>query len=510
MRVRALVALAFAWVIVAAVPAAAQESGKTALKLGWAQDPQTLNPFVGQDEEDFRVWAINWDLLVNFSPKDLSPAPGHRQELGRLRRQEDGHVPARSRTRSGPTASRSPPTDVKYSLDDARRPTALLFTQLHDNVTKIDTPDADTVVVHTKRPDARIVGGLFIYILPEAHLGQGAGQGAHRLVPARAAARRQRPVRRHRLRARPDHHDGAQPELPRAEAELRRDPVHQVRQPGRRRAGAPARRDRPRPRGRSRRASRGSATQTNIETVAGRLAVVHAARVQPLPEADLPGREVQPGGPGPRPCARRSPTRSTASGSTRSPPAAPRSSATGSCPSFYKSFYEQPAQDYPLRPRQGEPDPRRRRLEDGRRRRPRRRAARSSRSTSTCARSRRTTSRRRSSSPRRPRPIGVDFNVQVVSTDKLYDLTVAEGERQAGAGLRHVHLGLGRRPVRPELPAQHPDHRARSAAPPTRSTRTPSTTSSTSSRPASSTPPSARRSSSGWSRSPSATCPTSC
>ena len=56
----------------------------------------------------------------------------------------------------------------------------------------------------------------------------------------------------------------------------------------------------------------------------------------------------------------------------------------------------------------------------------------------------------------------------MVSTDKLYDLTCAEVERQARAGLRHVHLGLGRRPVRPELPAQHPDDRARSAAPPTR------------------------------------------
>ena len=76
MRVRALVALAFAWVLVAAVPAAAQESGKTALKIGQAQDPQTLSVFLDYDEEDFRVWAINYDLLVNFSPKDLSPVPG--------------------------------------------------------------------------------------------------------------------------------------------------------------------------------------------------------------------------------------------------------------------------------------------------------------------------------------------------------------------------------------------------------------------------------------------------
>ncbi len=75
---RALVALAIACAIVATGltgTAAAQEGGK-ALRLGWAQEPQTLNPFVDQDEEDFRIWALNYDLLVNFSPDDVSPAPG--------------------------------------------------------------------------------------------------------------------------------------------------------------------------------------------------------------------------------------------------------------------------------------------------------------------------------------------------------------------------------------------------------------------------------------------------
>ena len=44
--------------------------------------------------------------------------------------------------------------------------------------------------------------------------------------------------------------------------------------------------------------------------------------------------------------------------------------ATACCPTYYKSFYQKPAQDYPLRPRQGEPDARRRRLQARRRRRP--------------------------------------------------------------------------------------------------------------------------------------------
>ena len=52
------------------------------LKIGWAQDPQTLSPFVDHDEEDFRVWAINYDLLVNFRPEDpRAGARRPRQEL---------------------------------------------------------------------------------------------------------------------------------------------------------------------------------------------------------------------------------------------------------------------------------------------------------------------------------------------------------------------------------------------------------------------------------------------
>src|SRR5678815_1740910 len=75
-------ALAVAALALVALPAAAQEdstspsSDENVLRIGWAQDPDTLNPFVGQNEEDYTVWALNWDLPINFSPKTLGPAPG--------------------------------------------------------------------------------------------------------------------------------------------------------------------------------------------------------------------------------------------------------------------------------------------------------------------------------------------------------------------------------------------------------------------------------------------------
>ncbi len=55
--------------------------------------------------------------------------------------------------------------------------------------------------------------------------------------------------------------------------------------------------------------------------------------------------------------------------------------------------------------------------------------------------------------------IGVEFKVQVVSVDKLTEVTVRQVDGVAGPDLRHVRLGLGRGSVRPQLPAQPVQHR---------------------------------------------------
>ncbi len=190
---------------------------KKVLKIGWAQDAQTLNPFVAQDEENFRIWALNWDLLVNFSPDDLSPAPGIAEswDVSKDKKTVTFHLIEGAKWSDGePITSK----DVKYSLEmlGTRRPD---LHRLHvatsprsrrpDDQHRRD-PHQAAGRAHRRRP-VRLHH-------PGARLRQGAAQRADRLLPAEAAAGRQRAVHRHRVRARPDPDDGAQPELPRREA----------------------------------------------------------------------------------------------------------------------------------------------------------------------------------------------------------------------------------------------------------------------------------------------------
>jgi peptide/nickel transport system substrate-binding protein len=165
MRLRTIVAVLVAVFVVTAAPAAAQDNEKKkVLRLGWAQDVQTLNPFVAQDEENFRIWAINWDLLVNFSPDDLSPVPGIAEswEVSPDKKTVTFKLIDAKWSDGQPITSK----DVKYSLE-VLGTDGLIFSGYTSNVTSVETPDDKTVVVHTSQPDARIVGGLFIYMIPE-------------------------------------------------------------------------------------------------------------------------------------------------------------------------------------------------------------------------------------------------------------------------------------------------------------------------------------------------------
>ena len=57
--------------------------------------PADAEPVRRLDEENYNVWSLTWDLLIELLPRGPEPRPRHRRELGGLRRQEDRHLQAR-------------------------------------------------------------------------------------------------------------------------------------------------------------------------------------------------------------------------------------------------------------------------------------------------------------------------------------------------------------------------------------------------------------------------------
>lgn len=158
--IAALVALVASLLLL--VPAASAQDD--VLKIGWSQDPQTLNPFIGLDEQNYIVWAINWDLLVNLDPDDLSPAPGIAEswEISDDRKTVTFKIADKKWSDGVPVTS----ADVKWTLETLGEE-GELFAGYTGNVKSIRTPDPKTLVIETTRPDARVIGGLMIYILPK-------------------------------------------------------------------------------------------------------------------------------------------------------------------------------------------------------------------------------------------------------------------------------------------------------------------------------------------------------
>ena len=160
-----LVASVVAAIAIGGASAAAQDSGYEVLRIGWSQDAKTLNPFTGVNEEEYTIWALDWELLLNFDPETLEPSRGIAESW---EVSEDRKTITFDLIRGAKWSDGKPITsaDVKWSLE-VLGSKGLLFSAYTGNVTSIKTPDDHTVIVHTSKPDARILGGLWIYILPE-------------------------------------------------------------------------------------------------------------------------------------------------------------------------------------------------------------------------------------------------------------------------------------------------------------------------------------------------------
>lgn len=153
-----------------AAPGAAVADDHKVLRIGWDQDPQVLNPYTYVEGQNFTVAALTWDMLVGFDNDDLSPTAGIADSWTVS---DDGltvefHIPEGRLWSDGEPITSE---DVKFTLDSLGKE-GTLFAGYASSIVDVQAPDPTTAIVTTSAPDTRIIGGLFMPILPEHVWGQ--------------------------------------------------------------------------------------------------------------------------------------------------------------------------------------------------------------------------------------------------------------------------------------------------------------------------------------------------
>ena len=162
-----------------------------------------MNPWMTAYTTGFEVFTLNYDLLVGFG-KDLEPVPGYAKSWERTDN-GDGTFTWTFKLRDGMIWSDGEPAtaeDARWTLQfvldavSAGEYVGLGYIDpdlTNAGVTKIEAPDATTLVLTNTDPSDRILQ-MYIPILPEARLGGPDPRDRSRRSRTTSAGRRQRSV----------------------------------------------------------------------------------------------------------------------------------------------------------------------------------------------------------------------------------------------------------------------------------------------------------------------------
>jgi len=137
----------------------------TSLHIGWVQEPDNLNPFIGIQGTDYMLWHLNYDFLVGFDAKTLEPRP----ELATAWEVSEDGLTWTFTIRSGSTWSDGVPVtarDVAFTFNYINENELLNLAAYTDGITKAVAVDDTTVEITTSAPKANMLR-MIVPILPE-------------------------------------------------------------------------------------------------------------------------------------------------------------------------------------------------------------------------------------------------------------------------------------------------------------------------------------------------------
>jgi peptide/nickel transport system substrate-binding protein len=148
----------------AADPSASPAAGKVVLHVGWTNDPDNLNPFIGAETSSYEIWLLNYDFLTGYST-DLQPVPDLATSWDTS---ADGktwtfHLRTGVKWQDGePFTARDVAFTYNYIIDNQMG----AYSSLTDGIKEAVAVDDQTVEIRCVRPKANMVR-TWIPILPE-------------------------------------------------------------------------------------------------------------------------------------------------------------------------------------------------------------------------------------------------------------------------------------------------------------------------------------------------------
>jgi len=149
----------------AASPSPSAAPGKVTLRVGWVNEPDNLNPFIGYSTSSYLVYHLNYDQLTGYKAGNVSPdadlaqswttSPDGKTWTFKLRsgvKWQDG-VPFTS-------------ADVVFTYDYIIKNQVAAFTSYTTGITKVEAVDDLTVKFTTAKPKANMLG-MVVPIVPK-------------------------------------------------------------------------------------------------------------------------------------------------------------------------------------------------------------------------------------------------------------------------------------------------------------------------------------------------------
>lgn len=140
------------------------KTARTTLRLGWSSEPDTMNPLTSYSSEALEVLSLIYDGLLGYDSK-----LGTGYELAQSFEYTDDGLGIVYHLRPNVTWHDGQPftsADVKFTYDLIHDESLGAYSQWLTDMTSVDTPDDQTVVVNFSKPQA-FNPGLTIPILPE-------------------------------------------------------------------------------------------------------------------------------------------------------------------------------------------------------------------------------------------------------------------------------------------------------------------------------------------------------